>query len=53
MRVSSSLKVILSTWLAALVGALAGRVLAEATGGPRPSASSAQHAPAISSAQTR
>lgn len=53
MRVSSSLKVILSTWLAALVGALAGRVLAEATGAPRTSASSAQHAPASASPQAR
>jgi hypothetical protein len=50
MRVPSSLKVILSTWLAALVGMLAGRVLAEATGashGPQ------AHAPVVTSVQSR
>jgi hypothetical protein len=43
MRVSSSLKVILSTWIAALIGATAGRVLAEATTDSRP-ADAAVHA---------
>jgi hypothetical protein len=31
MRVSSSLKLVVSTWIAALLGALAGRALAEAS----------------------
>jgi hypothetical protein len=31
MRVPSSLKLVLATWIAALVGALAGRALAEAS----------------------
>jgi hypothetical protein len=50
MRVPSSLKVILSTWIAALVGALAGRVLAEATGDTH---GAAHPAPVVTSAQTR
>ena len=32
MRIPSSLRLILGTWVAALLGALAGRTLAEATG---------------------
>jgi hypothetical protein len=50
MRVPSSLKVILSTWIAALVGALAGRVLAQATGDTR---GAQRHAPVVTSAQPR
>jgi hypothetical protein len=51
MRVPSSLKVILCTWIAALVGALAGRGLAEVTSAP--SAAHGSHAHAVTAVQSR
>jgi hypothetical protein len=50
MRVPAWVKILLSTWIAALVGALAGRGLAEATAGAH---ASDRHAPAVTSVQAR